>query len=53
MLNDRLYRLKELLLARPGIDMHGLIEELEVAKATVKRDIEALRDRFDTPIIYD
>lgn len=53
MLNDRLYRLKELLLARPGIDMHGMIKELEVAKATVKRDIEALRDSFDTPIIYD
>jgi predicted DNA-binding transcriptional regulator YafY len=53
MLNDRLYKLKELLLARPGIDMQGLIAELEVAKATVKRDIEALRDRFDTPIVYD
>ena len=53
MQNDRLYRLKELLLARPGIDMQGLMEALEVAKATVKRDIEALRDRFDTPIVYD
>jgi predicted DNA-binding transcriptional regulator YafY len=53
MLNDRLYRLKELLLARPGIDMQGLMAAMEVAKATVKRDIEALRDRFDTPIVYD
>jgi predicted DNA-binding transcriptional regulator YafY len=53
MLNDRLYKLKELLLARPGITMQDMITELEVAKATVKRDIEALRDRFDTPIAYD
>lgn len=53
MLNDRLYKLKELLLARPGITMQEMITELEVAKATVKRDIEALRDRFDTPIAYD
>ncbi len=53
MLNDRLYKLKELLLSRPGINMQDMITELEVAKATVKRDIEALRDRFDTPIVYD
>ncbi len=53
MLNDRLYKLKELLLSRPGITMQDMLTELEVAKATVKRDIEALRDRFDTPIVYD
>lgn len=53
MLNDRLYKLKELLLSRPDISMQELVTALEVAKATVKRDIEALRDRFDTPIVYD
>ena len=53
MRNDRLYQLKDLLLSRPGIGMQDLIHELEVTKATVKRDIEALRDRFDTPIVYD
>jgi predicted DNA-binding transcriptional regulator YafY len=53
MLSDRLYKLKELLLSRPYIGMQALISEMEVAQATVKRDIEALRDRFDTPIVYD
>ena len=53
MLNDRLYKLKELLQSRPGIGMQDLMNEMEVAKATVKRDIEALRDRFDTPIVFD
>jgi len=53
MLNDRLYKLKELLQNRPGISMQDLINEMEVAKATVKRDLEALRSRFDIPIIFD
>ena len=53
MQNDRLYQLKELLLSRPGIGMDALTAAMEVSKATVKRDIAALRDRFDTPIAYD
>ena len=53
MLTDRLYKLKELLQSRPGIGMQDLMNEMEVAKATVKRDIEALRSRFDTPIVFD
>jgi len=50
MVNDRLYRLKELLLSWRGIGMQALIQGLEVAKTTVKRDVEALRDWFNDPI---
>lgn len=53
MLNDRLYKLKELLLARPGITMQDMITELDVVKTTIKRAIEALRDCFDTLIAYN
>ncbi|HMN92723.1 MAG TPA: YafY family protein [Hydrogenophaga sp.] len=53
MPSDRLYRLNALIQSRPGISLQDIMSELEVSRATAKRDIEALRDRFDTPIVYD
>jgi predicted DNA-binding transcriptional regulator YafY len=53
MPNDRLYKLNTLIQARPGISLQEIMSALEVSRATAKRDIEALRDRFDTPIVYD
>lgn len=53
MPNHRLYKLNTLIEAHPGISLQEIMSALEVSRATAKRDIEALRDRFDTPIIYD
>ena len=53
MASDRLYKLSSLIHDRPGIDLQAIMSVLEVSRATAKRDIEALRDRFDTPIVYD
>ena len=53
MQSDRLYQLKDLLASRPGITLAELGTALEASPATVKRGIEALRDRFDMPIEYD
>lgn len=53
MANDRLYRLNALIQSRPGISLQDIMSSLEFSRATAKRDIETLRDRFDTPIVYD
>lgn len=53
MANDRLYRLNALIQSRPGISLQDIMSSLEISRATAKRDIETLRDRFDTPIVYD
>lgn len=42
------------LVSRPlGVTMAQLIEELEVSRATINRDIEMLRSQLNTPIIWD
>lgn len=51
--SDLQYRLKALLESRPGISMQQLMSALEVSRATVKRHLDVLRDRFDTPIEFD
>lgn len=53
MTSDRLYKLSSLIQGSPGISLQAIMNALEVSRATAKRDIEALRDRFDTPIVYD
>lgn len=53
MASDRLYKLNSLIQDSPGISLQAIMNALEVSRATAKRDIEALRDRFDTPIVYD
>jgi len=42
------------LVSRPlGVTMAQLIEELEVSRATINRDIELLRSQLNTPIVWD
>lgn len=53
MQSDRLYQLKDLIQAHPGISLQSLTQRLERSPATVKRQISALRDRFDMPIVFD
>lgn len=50
---ERLYRIEDLLNARKVVSLQIFLDELEVSKATFKRDLEYLRDRLNAPIIWD
>ncbi len=50
---ERFYRIDRLLRARQSTPLAALIDDLGVSRATVKRDIEYLRDRFNAPIVWD
>lgn len=50
---DRLYRIERLIRQRGIITFDTLLEELEVSRATLKRDLAYLRDRMGAPIEYD
>ena len=50
---ERFYKFNQLLTNRRAVSMNALIEELGISKATVKRDIEYMRDRFNAPIVWD
>jgi predicted DNA-binding transcriptional regulator YafY len=50
---DRLYRYKNLLSSRRAMARTELLHELEVSPATFKRDLAKLRDRLNTPIVFD
>ena len=49
----RLYRIEALIRARGHVSFQALLEELEVSRATLKRDLEYLRSRLGAPIEYD
>jgi predicted DNA-binding transcriptional regulator YafY len=50
---ERFYRIQQLLQARRFVSTQEFLDELEVSRATFKRDLEYLRDRFRAPILYD
>jgi predicted DNA-binding transcriptional regulator YafY len=50
---DRLYRIESLIKQRGQVTLEELIQELEVSRATIKRDLAFLRDRMGAPIEYD
>ncbi|MGB4913352.1 MAG: WYL domain-containing protein [Candidatus Dechloromonas phosphoritropha] len=50
---ERLYRIDRLLNDRPVVPLNTFLDELEVSLATFKRDLEYLRDRLNTPIVWD
>lgn len=49
----RVYRIEMLIKARGNVSFRELLDELEVSPATLKRDLEYLRDRLGAPIEYD
>lgn len=50
----RIYRIHQLLRnSRRPVPLSHFLDELEVAKATVKRDIQAMRDYLGAPLEYD
>jgi predicted DNA-binding transcriptional regulator YafY len=50
---ERFYRIQNLLRTRRHVRTQAFLDELEVSRATFKRDLEYLRDRFGAPIVYD
>jgi predicted DNA-binding transcriptional regulator YafY len=50
---ERLYKIERLIRARGAISFQALLDELEVSRATLKRDLEYLRSRLGAPIEYD
>jgi len=50
---ERFYRIELLIKSHGGVSFDELMGELEVSRATLKRDLQYLRDRMDAPIVYD
>lgn len=50
---ERFYRIHHLMRAKKCLPLSDLMEDLGVSKATLKRDIEYLRDRLNAPLIFD
>ena len=50
---ERFYKIELLLKSRGCVSFAALQEELGVSPATLKRDLQYLRDRMSAPIVYD
>jgi len=52
-MNERIYKIDQLLSERKVVSVDDLLEHLEVSKATLKRDLAFMRDRLNAPILFD
>jgi predicted DNA-binding transcriptional regulator YafY len=50
---ERFHKIDQLLCKRRATSLAVLMEELGMSRATVKRDIEYMRDRLGAPIVWD
>ena len=50
---ERFYKIELLLRSRGCVSFAALQDELTVSPATLKRDLQYLRDRLSAPIVYD
>ena len=50
---ERFYKIELLLRSRGCVSFAALQDELDVSPATLKRDLQYLRDRLSAPIVYD
>jgi len=50
---ERFYKIDQMLHARPVVTLEAFLAELEVSRATFKRDMEYLRERLHAPIVWD
>lgn len=50
---ERIYRIDQLLTEHKIVPFNVLLEVLEVSPATLKRDLEYMRDRLNSPIVWD
>jgi predicted DNA-binding transcriptional regulator YafY len=49
---ERFYKIEMLIRNRGGVSFDTLQAELAVSRATLKRDLQYLRERLDAPIVY-
>src|SRR5471032_908781 len=49
---ERFYKIELLIKRQSGVSFDQLLDELEVSPATLKRDLQYLRERMDAPIVY-
>lgn len=49
----RVYKIEMLIRNRGHVSFQALLDELEVSPATLKRDLDYLKDRLGAPIVYD
>ncbi|HSW11933.1 MAG TPA: WYL domain-containing protein [Solimonas sp.] len=50
---ERFYKIDRLLRSRKVTPLGVFLDELGISRATFKRDLEYLRDRFNAPILWD
>ena len=50
---ERFYRIDQLLNEKKVVSFSVLEEKLEVSRATIKRDLEYMRNRLNAPIVWD
>ena len=50
---ERFYKIEMLIRSRGSVAFVDLMDELGVSRATLKRDLDYLRERLDAPIVYD
>lgn len=50
---ERIYRIHRLLAEGRAPSLQRLMERLEVSRATIKRDLDYLRDRLQAPLAFD
>ena len=50
---ERMYKYMDLLERKRYVSASEFMTTLEISRATFKRDLAVLRDRFDVPVIYD
>jgi predicted DNA-binding transcriptional regulator YafY len=50
---QRLYKIKNMILRQGFVPKQDFLDKLEISTATFKRDLEYLRDRMNSPIVYD
>lgn len=50
---ERLHKIKYMIQARRCVPLQDFLSELEISRATFKRDLEYLRNRMNAEIIYD
>lgn len=52
-MNERLYKIDQMLSERKYTSFDEMMSRLEVSRATLKRDLAYMRDRLNAPIIFD
>lgn len=50
---ERFYKIDQMLHERHAVPIETFLDELDVSRATFKRDMEYMRDRLHAPIVWD